>query len=120
MSSSWSLVHRLGTTHSELPSCGRRRVRDRCVLLFDPKLLTRPGTGNGGPAFHRAVLLEAACRSIEVGASHPDRAVRRGPDPALQASWLGDRKRWLEPVTQIVSHQPTGRSRPVAFAHNES
>jgi len=32
----------------------------------------------------------------------------------------GDRKRWLEPVTQAVSHQAAGRSRPVAFAHNES
>jgi len=98
----------------------RRRVRDRCVLPFDPKLLARPGTGNGGPALRHAVLLQAACHGIEVGARHPDRALPRGPDPALQASRPGDRKRWVEPVTQAVSHQAAGRSRAVAFAHNES
>ncbi len=97
----------------------RRRLRDRRVLPSDPELLTGPDTGNGGPALHRAVLLQAACHGIEVGACHPDRTLPHGPDPALQASRLGDRKRWLEPVTQVVSHQAAGRSCPVAFAHDE-
>jgi len=56
---------------------------------------------------------------IEVGACHPDRALPRGPDPALQASRLGDRMRWLEPVTQVVPHQAAARSYPVAFTHDE-
>ena len=97
----------------------RRRLRDRRVLPLDPELLARPGTGNSGQALHHAVLLQAACHGIEVGASHPDRTLPRGPDPALPASRLGDRKRWLEPVTQTASNQAAGRSRPVAFAHNE-
>ncbi len=82
----------------------RRRFRDRRALPLNPELLTRPGAGNGGPALHRAALLEAACQRIEVGASHPDRTLTRGPDPALRACWPGDRKRWLKPVTPAVSH----------------
>jgi hypothetical protein len=97
----------------------RHRLRDRRVLPFDPELLTGPGTGNGGPALHRAVLLKAACHSIEVGACHPDRTFPHGPDPALQASRLGDPQRRLEPVTQVVSHQAAGRSCPAAFTHDE-
>src|SRR5258707_2256050 len=90
------------------PLSMRRRLRDRCVLPFDPELLTGPGAGNGGPALHRAVLLEAACYGIEVGACHPNRTLPHGPEPALQASRLGDRKRGLEPVTQVVPHQVAG------------
>jgi len=30
----------------------------------------------------------------------------------LRAFWPGDRKGWLEPVTQVVSHQPADRSWP--------
>jgi hypothetical protein len=56
--SSWSLVQRLGTTHSLMPSCGRSLA---------------------------AVLLEAGRDGAEVRARHPDCGLPRGPDPALQA-----------------------------------
>ena len=98
---------------------GERRHGDRGVLPFDPELLTGPGTGHGGPALHRAVFLEAACHSIEVGACHPDRALPHPPDPALQASLLGDHQHWLEPVASVVADQASGRSCPVAFVHHE-
>ena len=108
-----------GRARRRHPPGMRRRLRNQGILPLDPKLLTGLNTGHGGPARHRAVLLEAACHGIEVGACHPDRALPRGPDPALQASRLGDRMRWLEPVTQVVPHQAAGRSYPVAFTHDE-
>ena len=55
----------------------------------------------------------------EVRACRPDCALPHGPDPALQASRLRDPQRRLEPVTQVVPHQPTGRSYPVVFTHHE-
>ncbi len=88
-------------------------------LPLDPKLLTGPNTGNGTQPSTAPSLLEAACNGVEIGARHPDRALPRGPDPALQASRLGERKRWLEPVTQVVSDRAAGRSYPVAFTHDE-
>jgi len=48
----------------------------------------------------------AACHSIEVGARQADRAFPHGPDPALRAPWLSDRKRWLEPVTRSFRIRP--------------
>ena len=101
------------------PSGMRRRRLDGRVLPFDPELLTGPGTRNSGPALHQAVLPETACHGIEVRACHPDCTPPHGPDPALQASRRGDWKGWLEPVTQVVPHQPAGRSYPVAFTHDE-
>jgi hypothetical protein len=97
----------------------RSRRPDGRVLPFDPELLTGPGTGNSGPALRQPVLLETACHGIEVRACHPDCAPPHGPDPALQASRLRDPQRRLEPVTQVVPHQPAGRSYPVAFTHHE-
>ena len=97
----------------------RRRRSDGHVLPFGPELLTGPGSGNSSLALHQAVLLKAGCHGAEVGACHPDRPLPHGPDPALRAFWPGDRKGWLEPVTEVVSHQPAGRSCPDAFAHDE-
>lgn len=108
-----------GRTRGRHPAGMRRRLRDRRVLPFDPELLSGPGTGHGGPALHPAILLETGCHGAEVGACHPDRPLPHGPDPALQASRLGDRKGWLKPVTQAVSHQAASRSCPVAVAHDE-
>ena len=50
-----------GRARGRHPAGMRDRLPDRRVLPFDPELLCGPGTGNGGPALHRAVLLEAGC-----------------------------------------------------------
>ena len=97
--------------------CGRLDGR---VLPLDPELLTGPGTGHSRPALHQAILLETTSHSIEVRACDPDCAPPHGPDPALQAPRRGDRKGWLEPVTQVVPHQPASRSYPIAFTHHEA
>ena len=91
------------------------RWRGAGVLPLDPELLTGPGTGNSRPALHQAILLETISHGIEVRACHPDRAPPHGPDPALQAPRRGDRKGWLEPVTQVVPHQ-----RPAAATRSPS
>ena len=65
------------------------------------------------------LMRRTAGHGIEVRACHPDCAPPHGPDPALQASRLRDPQRRLEPVTQVVPHQPAGRRYPVAFTHDE-
>jgi len=94
-------------------------LRDRRALPFDPELPAGPGAGHRGPALHHAICSEAARHISEVGTCHPDRALPHGPDPALRAARLGDRERWLEPVTQVVPHQAAGRSCPVTITHDK-
>jgi hypothetical protein len=70
------------------------------------------------PDLHQAICFEVAA-TVSKSASTTGPPLPHAPDPPLHAARLGDRKRWFEPVTQVVSHQTAGRSCAVSVTHDK-